>query len=204
MSRRDILFAGITAVTLLWGRALGAAAPELPLYDWDFTPAQVYVTGPQSIQAFVTVRNLPESPVNLRGARWAFLNIYPGAAAALGGPFTIRSLSSAGFESMNLAPGESARVYVATFHQVAPLPIGYSDLLIAGGHMRVLGPNDEFLDVGGLDRQLRVTVVPEPIAVELIAFGGLVIIFAKRSYLTNGWGLQRRGRIWPRRPAFNR
>ncbi|RIK81976.1 MAG: hypothetical protein DCC67_07695 [Planctomycetota bacterium] len=158
------------------------AVTAAPLYDWDFSPSHVEITRPRTIHAFVTVTNLPNSPVNLTGSQWYALDMYPGGAADLGGPFSIARLYSDGFSRMNLAPGESARVLVATFVPRAPLPRFYSDLLIAGGHMRVLGPRGEFLDVGGMNKQLRVTFIPEPVAVPLFATGALLAAGIGRRY----------------------
>ena len=183
MQNRDHIVFWMAIVIQSGGQSLAVAAPGRPIYDWDFTPAHVQVNGHQVINAFVTVRNLPHSPVNLLGSRWYALDMYPGDAAAPGGPFSITHLSSAGFESMNLAPGESKRVFVARFVQQVALPIGYSDLLIAGAHMRVLGPNDEFLDVGGLNKQFRVTVIPEPAAGALFALAAVVMVSASRRVL---------------------
>lgn len=173
-----ILFCVILASS--WAGAAAAAATGAPIYDWDFTPSHVKVTGPQSITGYVTIRNLPDSPVNLTGSQWYALDMYPGDAVDEDGPFKITGLSSAGFESMNLAPGQSKTVPVVSFAPQGPLSIGYSGLLIAGAHMRVLGPNNEFIDVGGLDKPLRITVIPEPTPVSLCAVAVMVILSVNR------------------------
>ncbi len=169
VARRSVRFPGG-----LDGPSRGARHPTVRL---DFTPEHVTLRRPQTITGFVTVRNLPDSPVNLLGSRWYALDMYPGSAAD--GPFRITGLFSDGFAGINLAPGQSATVRVITFAPRGRLVPGYSGELIAGAHMRFLGPNDQFVDVGGLDKKLRVTVVPEPGAMS-VALGALAACGVRR------------------------
>jgi hypothetical protein len=180
MPCRSLFALTIAGAIALGGHSQAFAVSAVPLYDWDFNPAHVQITRPRPIQAFVTVTNLPNSPVNLLGSRWYALDMFPGSAADLSGPFSIAALFSDGFSTMNLAPGQSATFRVAAFVPRTTLPLHYSDLLIAGGYMRFLGPSGEFLDVGGLQKQLRVTYVPEPIAMPLLAVGALSFAIGKR------------------------
>jgi hypothetical protein len=61
-----------------------------PKYDWDFSPSLIKVKGTQSFDAFVTIRNLPNSPVNLLGSQWYALDLFPGLAAEFpDGPYGI-------------------------------------------------------------------------------------------------------------------
>jgi hypothetical protein len=156
-----------------------AAPASRPIYDWDFSPSLIKVTGTQSFDAFVTIRNLPNSPVNLLGSQWYALDLFPGAAAEFpDGPYRI-DLFSLAVSSMSLSPGESFTTKFARFSPRVPLNPSYSELLMAGGYMRFLGPNNEFLDVGGLNKQLRVTIIPEPAAAALLAFGMLAIVSSR-------------------------
>jgi hypothetical protein len=151
-----------------------------PRYDWDFSPSLVKVKGTQSFDAFVTIRNLPNSPVNLLGSQWYALDLFPGLAAEFpDGPYGINFYDLA-VSSMNLSPGESFTTKFARFTPRYTLNPSYDELLIAGAYMRFLGPSDEFLDVGGLNKQLRVTIIPEPATIALLALGMLAIVTSRR------------------------
>src|SRR5688500_18718169 len=130
MSRREYYILAFAVVSSFLGWTAASAASGVPIYDWDFTPSHVKVKGPKSITGLVTIRNLPNSPVNLTGSQWYALDMYPGDAVDEDGPFRITGLFSAGFNSMNLAPGQSKTVPVVSFAPRAPLTLGYSGLLI--------------------------------------------------------------------------
>jgi hypothetical protein len=151
-----------------------------PKYDWDFSPSMVKVKGTQAFDAFVTIRNLPNSPVNLLGSQWYALDLFPGLAAEFpDGPYRINFYDLA-VSSMDLSPGESFTTRFARFTPRYTLNPSYDELLIAGAYMRFLGPSNEFLDVGGLNKQLRVTIIPEPATAALLAFGMLAILSSRR------------------------
>jgi hypothetical protein len=157
-----------------------AAPASRPIYDWDFSPSLIEAKGTQSFDAFVTIRNLPNSPVNLLGSQWYALDLFPGLAAEFpDGPYRINFYDLA-VSSMDLSPGESFTTRFARFTPRDTLNPSYDELLIAGAYMRFLGPSNEFLEVGGLNKQLRVTIIPEPATAALRAFGMLAILSSRR------------------------